>query len=387
MFKGCTKLSSVTCLATVISAEYCTTDWLDNAGTDPSVTSRQFFTPSTTAWENPSVSGIPENWTRVGPVDLASQGSNYVAQNGDILTGTLASSVQISIADGATVVLDNLSINADGSLTSNPYAGITCSGDATIVLSGTNTVKGMMESAPGIKIESGKTLTLNGTGSLTVSSTGGGKGAGIGGWYNGTGGNLIINGGTITASSNSGAGIGSSEDGSFGTITINGGTIVASSAGGAGIGAGLNGSCGNITITGGSVTATNTSAEEGGAGIGGGLCSSRDVACGDILISGGTVTATGGGSGAGIGAGYAITKNNTCGTITITNGITQVQATRGSYSPGIIGASKEYDGGHSQCGTITIDGVADATTASSFEHLNSALSNGDKTWTLTPKTP
>ena len=377
MFSGCSNLNRVTCLAKdEIYFGNCAY-WLEDVAA-----SGTFIGAAGVDWLS---CGIPYSWTRME--DISTCTGNFTVYDGGTLTGTLANSVQISIDDGATVTLDNLSINADGSLPSNPYAGITCSGDATIILSGTNTVKGMMESAPGIKIESGKTLTLSGTGSLTVSSTGGGHGAGIGGWYNGTGGNLIINGGTITASSNSGAGIGSSEDGSFGTITINGGTIVASSAGGAGIGSGVNGSCGNITITGGNVTATSTSGEEGGAGIGGGLCSSRDVACGDILISGGTVTATGGGSGAGIGAGYAITKNNTCGTITITDGITQVQATRGSYSPGIIGASKEYDSGHSQCGTITIDGVANATTASSFEHLNSALSNGDKTWTLTPKTP
>jgi len=34
MFKGCTKLSSVTCLATNISASNCLKDWLQNAGTE-----------------------------------------------------------------------------------------------------------------------------------------------------------------------------------------------------------------------------------------------------------------------------------------------------------------------------------------------------------------
>ena len=65
MFSGCTKLSSVTCHATDISATSCTKEWLKNAGTDSSVTSRQFFTPASTAWASPSVDGIPENWTRV----------------------------------------------------------------------------------------------------------------------------------------------------------------------------------------------------------------------------------------------------------------------------------------------------------------------------------
>ena len=65
MFRGCTKLSSVTCLATSVSAERCTENWLENAGTDPSVTSRQFYTPLSTGWESDSVSGIPEGWTRI----------------------------------------------------------------------------------------------------------------------------------------------------------------------------------------------------------------------------------------------------------------------------------------------------------------------------------
>ena len=65
MFRGCTKLSSVTCLATSISAERCTENWLENAGTDPGVSSRIFYTPSTTDWESDSVSGIPKGWTRI----------------------------------------------------------------------------------------------------------------------------------------------------------------------------------------------------------------------------------------------------------------------------------------------------------------------------------
>ena len=65
MFRGCTKLNSVTCLATDISAGTCTYEWLDNAGTDPGVTSRQFYTPLSTSWESDSVSGIPKGWTRI----------------------------------------------------------------------------------------------------------------------------------------------------------------------------------------------------------------------------------------------------------------------------------------------------------------------------------
>ena len=43
MFKSCSKLSSVTCLATNIVDDYCTTEWLDGAGTDASVTSKTIY--------------------------------------------------------------------------------------------------------------------------------------------------------------------------------------------------------------------------------------------------------------------------------------------------------------------------------------------------------
>ena len=75
-----------------------------------------------------------------------------------------------SIADGATVTLDGVSINASGTWTTGNYAGITCAGDATITLEGTNTVKGFDEDYPGIQAAAGNTLTINGTGSLTASS-------------------------------------------------------------------------------------------------------------------------------------------------------------------------------------------------------------------------
>ena len=384
MFQGCTKLSSITCLATNITAETCTFEWLDNAGTDSGVTSRQFFTPSSTAWESPSVSGIPDGWTRVGPVNLASKDDNYVAQNGDILTGTLANSVQISIADGATVTLDNLSINADGAWTTGNRAGITCVGNATITLVGTNTVKGFDANYPGILVPGGSTLTINGTGSLTSSSQGGG--AGIGGKVDGTCVNISITGGTVNASSNEGTGIGSgycyTGDASCGNISISGGTVVATGGGNsAGIGTGSapdhNNSCGTITISGTAhVTATGGPS---GAGIGTGNASVGSSGgsnhCGAILIEGGTVIATGGEGAAAIGTGAISASGgsgglNDCVSIEITTGITSVTATKGSGAPNVLGAGKEYSGGNTQCNTVTYTGLTKA-------------ESGD-TWTLTP---
>ena len=58
MFEGCFKLSSVTCLATSIGASQCLDDWLKDAGTDASVTSRTLYVDPTmvsdTGWKNGS---------------------------------------------------------------------------------------------------------------------------------------------------------------------------------------------------------------------------------------------------------------------------------------------------------------------------------------------
>ena len=77
-------------------------------------------------------------------------------------------------------------------------------------------------------------------------------------------GNIVINGGTITAiGGNQSAGIGSSLYGCCGDITINGGTVTAKCElyYGAGIGGGRQGSFGNILIRG---TDTKVTATRGG---------------------------------------------------------------------------------------------------------------------------
>ena len=77
----------------------------------------------------------------------------YEAQDGDILVGTLASPYKITIAPSATVTLRDATISPSGTAstgTTNEYAGITCDGNATILLEGTNTVKGFNTNYPGI---------------------------------------------------------------------------------------------------------------------------------------------------------------------------------------------------------------------------------------------
>ena len=311
------------------------------------------------------------------------------ARNGMRIYNSIAAGVKtkVSIADGATVTLDNATIEytANGA----DHAGLTCIGDATIVLGDgtTNTVVSGLDGSgnnnwPGIYVPQNKTLTINGNTGILNARCGqdsyGGSAAGIGcGFSSGSDcGNIIINGGVINARGGAkSAGIGGVNKRSCGSITINGGTVTAigdsyGSDTGYGAGIGTGGSivgtatvtCGDITITGGTVTATGG---RGAAGIGTGH-SGKNVAitCGNITISGGTVIATGGGDAdlgyegaAAIGTGNKEdtgTVENKCGNITITTGVTRVTATKGSSNAdNSIGTS----GSNNTCGTITIGGV------------------------------
>ena len=284
-----------------------------------------------------NLAGVPENAT-------------INVSNGKTITGALTDDeygdltyATITIEDGAIVTLKDVVINLDGNLTSGSgISGITCDGNATIILEGDNTVKGFGRS--GIEVKSGYTLTILGTGTLIAS--GYNTFSGIGGE-----GNIVINGGNITATGGEGA---------------------------AGIGGGKNASCGNIVInSGGTITATGGNKA---AGIGSGF----EGTCGNITISGGIVEATGGSEGnqygAGIGSGASCSIDYTT-SITITSGVTSVTATRGGDGGEckFIGAGSWCSGG----ATLTIDGVANATTSSTFTNFNSSVSGN--TWTLTHK--
>ena len=216
--------------------------------------------------------------------NLATVTKNVTATDGTTIYGTLGKNVMISIADGATVTLDGVTITGENSL-DYKWAGITCLGDATIILKdGTeNTVKGFYDEYPGIHPAVGKTLTIKGTGSLTASSNG--FGTGIGGGYGIACGNIIIEGGTITATGGQyAAAIGSGGNGgSCGNITISGGSVTATGgANGAGIGSGYAGSCGNITITSDVTSVTATKGDYATNNIGAG----NDGSCGTVTIGG-----------------------------------------------------------------------------------------------------
>ena len=164
---------------------------------------------------------------------------DYVARDGFELTGTLASNSRILIADKATVTLNGVTINGVSDKNNKyEWAGITCLGDCKIVLDGKNSVKGFWEDYPGIYVPKGKTLTIEGEGSLDASSNG--WGAGICGGFNMDCGNVDIKSGTIVATGGkNAAGIGLGEARNKST------------------------SCGNITI-GGDKTKVTTAAGEGG---------------------------------------------------------------------------------------------------------------------------
>ena len=344
--------------------------------------------------------------------DLATIKENHIASDGETLSGTLDVEhypVKISIADGATVTLDGVSILGVND-ENYKWAGITCEGDATIILKegSVNSVMGFYLDAPGIFIPKGKTLIIKGEGSLTASTYIAdpsdidtyGYGAGIGGGKDVSCGNIEIQGGNIEANGGvNAAGIGTGgieneNSTNCGTIKISGGSVVATSKyQGAGIGCGYSGICDIITISGGTVEATGGYSGPGiGSTVGDSQCGDITISggtvtattsnsapgigssiepsvCGNIIISGGTVTAIGKGYSPGIGAGGSWFKGGSCGNITITSGVTKVTAIKGVSSdpsdpptPNSIGSGLNA----TSCGTVTIGGVVGAITDSPY---------------------
>jgi len=389
---------------------------------------------------------ISDNPAPAKKVDLATLTTDYTAQDGDILTGKLAEAVKITVAHGASITIQDAYINDErAEYNGKDFAGITCLGDATITLSGSNSISGFHTFYPAIFVPDGHTLTFQGDGILSTRSNGYYNGyysclsAAIGSVRGGAHcGNLVFLGGKIYAEGgNKSAAIGASCSSDCGDITI-GGTaeiyisshysaaaigsgsgvypdlsecgditiggmakiVVTGGPNSAAIGAGTFGNCGNITI--GGMAQVTANGIDCGPGIGAGhfsACKAITIEggfvkatcddygpgigtfygnrskCKSITITGGTIIATGGEDAPAIGS---APENPNGIPVTITPGITSLTANRGSALADYIGT-----GPYGTRGSVTIDGVENATPESTFPNLNSVVEGNS--WTLTSK--
>ena len=339
------------------------------------------FRHSTEA-EREQVMAWYESWhggSAEGTIDLSTVKGNITVKDGSVLTGTLTEVHKISIAPGATVTLQDVEINKDAKDMKGKYAGITCLGSATIILSGTNYVCGLDPLFTSIEVPENRTLVIKGDGVLEVRSYGLASGllgsshrnagnleiqsgtvkaygyvfsSGIGAGMIYNCGNITISGGTVIAEGGkSSVGIGGSGDlagaGRCGDITITGGTVVAKGGSDSPAIGSKTFPCGNINISGGTITAKGG---EGAAGIG-----SCGAGCGNINITGGDVYAAGGKNAAGIGSGYIISGiYRIFKSINISGGI--VLAYGGEDGAGIGTGAKSPRGTHFDSGIINITG-------------------------------
>ena len=228
---------------------YAYTNYKSGNNSDPSVLAADGYTVTRSATADNDDGTYTWTYTVRPLINLSSLTDDYVAQDGDILTGTLASNLELKIAAGATVTLAGMTHHAGAKINS-----IVCLGTANIILAEGTTndlTRGSSDAFAGLFLNNGNIdskLTISGTGTLLAS--GGNACAGIGGIYYCN--DIVINGGTIYATGGQFApGIGAGADsGATGNITINGGNITATGGeGAAGIGAGTNSSyCKDITI-------------------------------------------------------------------------------------------------------------------------------------------
>lgn len=272
-------------------------------------------------------------------VDLNNVTESITLMNGETVTGTLGSNVRLYIAPGATITLQDVTINGVDN-NNYPWAGLTCLGSAKIILKGENYVSGFKGGYPAIYVPEEKTLTINGEGKLVARSHG--NAACIGAGQTMRCGSISIQGGIINAikeENDYGAGIGGGYDvGTYENIVISGGEVVAEGG-------------------------------KGSAGIGSGYGSKS---CGLIAISGGTVYATGGDKAPGIGAGQWSAVSN----ITIKKSVTKVVSVAGLNSPFSVGTAAR-DGNKTSLleGTVKVgDEVSDGRPEKTFIYFGESES-------------
>ena len=284
-----------------------------------------------------------------------SEGGQYVITMADGVTST-KDHIEVTTSDDVTIKLKGVNINTDGA--SGAALKLSGSGTVTLQLAEENTLESG-DTQAGIQQDNASAQLIitsaagDGSTSGTLNAIGGGAGIGgystiMAGYTGGNGGNVTINGGTITATGYFGAGIGGGygdgNGGNGGNVTINGGSVTATSDfGGAGIGggygngnSGIGGNGGNVTINGGTVNASSLN-DSGGAGIGSGKGKSDSGKGGSVTIKGGTVTASGSLDCSGIGdpehPGTLTVSPPTGRQITVTAGMNQAAAGRVQGSP------------------------------------------------------
>lgn len=375
--------------------------------------------------------------------DVTQKGTTTKNDTGTIITGTSnENTVTIDTSKGnVDVTFDDLNIDAssrgykDPTDTGKAAVSVTGSGDTTIELDGSNTLKSGSKHA-GLEHNktdiSGKLTIQDKDNNGSLDATGGRGGAGIGS-ASGQDGQVTITGGTITATAGSssgyfisggGSGIGGGDGGAGkggnGDVEITGGTITATGVYGAGIGGGRSAD-GDVTISGGTIKKATSvfpdnPSQPGGAGIGGGYAGNGNIiikddavieevqggegsagigsgcygATSEIEISGNAKieNVTGGYGGAGIGGGFSdpwsdgeLTGN---GKVTIKDNAVIHNAQGGAYGAGIGGG---YGGGYAGLGDVTIEGntMVNATggagaagIGSGVDSVNDAAGNGNK---------
>ncbi|MBO7501907.1 MAG: BspA family leucine-rich repeat surface protein [Paludibacteraceae bacterium] len=178
--------------------------------------------------------------------DLSKVEHPVAATNNMVITGTLSGDHKVAVREGANVSLNNATINGSN-ISGSKHAGLTCLGDATITLEGSNKVRSFYVQYPGIYVPKGSTLVINGEGSLeALTKT---SGAGIGGGSGIDCGNIVIAEGTIDATGGTGAaGIGGGKDAACGTVTIGICANVKAYGGAHALGAGTNGTCTGVYL-------------------------------------------------------------------------------------------------------------------------------------------
>ena len=265
------------------------------------------------------------------------EGQTSLSGGWHFVTNSVTTSDRIIVTGDANVVLyDGVELNA--------MSGITVAEGARLTIWGQE----------GEHAVPGTAVTTRGTGTLFAQTPASGdyrQAAAIGGENGGSTGDIVINGGVVTARGVWGAGIGRGNiaSGAVGSVTINGGSVDASgSSGSAGIGSGAYADSCPVMISGGYVVAIGCVYDATGQatpGIGTGrprIDGSQPLSNGTITIIGGTVVAqageapSGGTAAQAIGVNAADAANNGTGHLVL--GDVRAYASADAVSPVAVSA-------------------------------------------------